>query len=58
MYCQSLVACFGYPTVPSVQVLRNPANQTSVDGGGVPTPCSAVSTRGVNVFVPAVLELY
>ena len=29
-----------------------PANQQSVSGVGVSTPCGAVSTRGMSVFVP------
>ena len=29
-----------------------------MDGGGVSTPSGAVSTLGINVFVPELLELY
>ena len=35
----------------------DPADQQSADGGGVFIPCGAVSTRGVNVFIPGSLKL-
>ena len=37
---------------------RAPANQRSAGGIGVSTPCGAVSTRGITVFVPTLSELY
>ena len=37
---------------------RAPANQRLAGGIGVPTPCEAVSTRGITVFVPGLSELY
>ena len=47
------------PVVPGWRWLdfRAPANQRSADGVGVSTPCGAVSTRGITVFVPALSEL-
>ena len=35
----------------------NPANQQSAIGVGVSTPCGAVSTRGITVFVSGEPEL-
>ena len=35
-----------------------PVNQQSPSGVGVSTPCGAVSTREIYVFVPRLLELY
>ena len=35
-----------------------PLNQQSASVVGVSTPCEAVPTRGVTVFVPGVLDLY
>ena len=37
--------------------LLNPAEHQSSDGGRLSTPFGAVSTRGITVFVPRVLEL-
>ena len=37
--------------------VRSPANQRSDSGSGVSTPCGAVLTRGIIVFVPGLLEL-
>ena len=37
--------------------LLAPANQRSVDGGGIYTPCGAVLSRGITVFVPGLLDL-
>ena len=37
---------------------RAPANQRSAGGVGVSTPCGAVSTRGITVFVPGLSYLY
>ena len=36
---------------------RDPANQRSAGGVGVSTPCGAVSTRGITIFVPGLSEL-
>ena len=47
------------PVVPGWRWLysRAPANQRSTGGVGVSTPCGAVSTRGITVFVPGLSEL-
>ena len=37
---------------------RAPTNQQSAGGVGVSTPCGAVSTRGITLFVPGLSELY
>ena len=37
--------------------VRSPANQRSAGGTGVFTPCGAISTRGIYVFVPRLSEL-
>ena len=45
--------------LPGVRWLcvRSPANQRSAGGTGVSTPCGAVSTRGITIFVPGLSEL-
>ena len=47
------------PILPGVRWLyvRSPANQRSASETGVSTPCGAVSTRGITVFVPRLSEL-
>ena len=47
------------PVVPGWRWLyfRAPANQRTAGGVGVSTPCGAVSTRGITVFVPALSML-
>ena len=46
------------PILPGVRCLyvRSPANQRSVSGAGVSTPCGAVSTRGITLFVSRLPE--
>ena len=36
---------------------RAPINQQSTSGVEVSTPCGGVSTRGISVFVPGLLEM-
>ena len=47
------------PILPGMRWLYvlAPTNRRSAGGAGVSTPCGAVSTRGIAVFVPGLLEL-
>ena len=47
-----------YPPRGRWLYVRSPANQRSACGAGVSTPCGAVSTRGITVFVPRLSESY
>ena len=48
------------PILPGVRWLcvRSPANHRPASAAGVSTPCGAVSTRGITVFVPGLSYLY
>ena len=48
------------PILPVVRWLyvRSQANEQLGSGGGVSTPCGAVSTRGITVFVRGLSELH
>ena len=54
-YCYLLVSRYRYSTVPSAQALLTPDNQQSPTGVEVSTPCEAVPTREINVFIHGVL---
>ena len=46
------------PHLPRVQLVpRTQASQRSSSGVRVSTPCAAVSTLGITVFVPGLFEL-
>ena len=47
------------PILPGVRwhFVRFPVSQRPASGAGVSTPCGAVSTRGITVFVPTLSEL-
>ena len=63
--CRSCTCMEGFlirewkPILPGVSWLyvRSPASQRPAGAAGVSTPCGAVSTRGITVFVPALSEL-
>ena len=46
------------PIVPGCRWLHESKPSSDANGGGVSTPCKAVSTHRMTVFVSVLLELY